>query len=200
LLMDVGAGNGADYGFLDINNGQSGSSLRRWVISHKYDVLRLSFGYYNGSSWSEPMSISPAGNIGIGTASPSYKIHVTGGAYCNGTTWINASDLRLKRDIRTMEQYGLKQVMQLKPVTYYFKSDKTNRQEVGFVAQDVMKIVPEVVSGKEGDLSKGETLGLSYGNLVPVLTRAIQEQQRNLEKLENKKMSKEQSIICSNNR
>jgi hypothetical protein len=45
----------------------------------------------------------------------------------------------------------------------------------------VQKIIPEVVSGSEGDLQKGETLGLSYDNLVPLLTRAIQEQQAIIE-------------------
>lgn len=38
----------------------------------------------------------------------------------------------------------------------------------------MQKVVPSVVSGTEGDLAKGETLVISYGNLVPVLTMAIQ--------------------------
>lgn len=74
-----------------------------------------------------------------------------------------------------MTTYGLNTVMQLNPVSYFYKADTTNHPEVGFIAQDVQKLIPEVVSGLEGDLAKGETLGLSYGNLVPVLTRAIQE-------------------------
>lgn len=106
---------------------------------------------------------------------------MAGGAYCNGTTWVNASDARLKRDIQPMSKYGLSTVMQLKPVSYFYKADKTNHPEVGFIAQEVQKIVPEVVSGTEGDITKGETLGLSYGNLVPVLTKAIQEQQATIE-------------------
>ena len=106
---------------------------------------------------------------------------MAGGAYCNGTTWVNASDSRLKRDIQPMSKYGLSTVMQLKPVSYFYKADKTNHPEVGFIAQEVQKIVPEVVSGTEGDITKGETLGLSYGNLVPVLTKAIQEQQATIE-------------------
>jgi hypothetical protein len=80
-----------------------------------------------------------------------------------------------------MIKYGLKEVMQLKPVTYFYKADTNNHPEVGFIAQDVQKIIPEVVSGKEGDLAKGETLGLSYGNMVPVLVKAIQEQQATIE-------------------
>jgi hypothetical protein len=121
------------------------------------------------------------GKIGVGTTSPAYLLTINGGAYCNGTTWTNASDARLKRDIQPMSKYGLSTVMQLKPVTYFYKADKTNHPEVGFIAQDMQKIVPEVVSGTEGDITKGETLGLSYGNLVPVLTKAIQEQQATIE-------------------
>ena len=113
------------------------------------------------------------------------SLSMTGGAYCNGTSWVNASDSRLKRDIQPMTNYGLSTVMQLKPVTYFYKADKTNHPEVGFIAQEVQKIVPEVVSGTEGDIEKGETLGLSYGNLVPVLTKAIQEQQSEISSLKS---------------
>jgi hypothetical protein len=113
------------------------------------------------------------------------NLSMSGGAYCNGTTWTNASDIRLKRDIQPMSKYGLSTVMQLKPVTYFYKADKTNHPEVGFIAQDMQKIIPEVVSGTEGDISKGETLGLSYGNLVPVLTKAIQEQQSEITSLKS---------------
>ena len=111
-----------------------------------------------------------AGNLQVSASAGS-------GAFCTGTAWNSASDSRLKRDIKPMTTYGLSTVMLLKPVTYYYKADKTNHHEVGFIAQEVQKIVPEVVSGTEGDISKGETLGLSYGNLGPVLTKAIQEQQ-----------------------
>jgi len=74
-------------------------------------------------------------------------------------------------------------VMQLNPVTYIFKDDSANTPQVGFIAQEVQQIIPEVVTGKEGDLSKGESLGIVYGNLVPVLTKAIQEQQATIESL-----------------
>ena len=46
---------------------------------------------------------------------------------------------------------------------------------MGFIAQEVQKIIPDVVSGKEGDVEKGQTLGLSYGNLVPVIVNAIKQ-------------------------
>ena len=98
-----------------------------------------------------------------------------------GSGGANTSDRRLKRDILPLNKYGLQQVMQLNPVTYIFKDDSANTPQVGFIAQEVQQIIPEVVTGKEGDLSKGESLGIVYGNLVPVLTKAIQEQQATIE-------------------
>ena len=78
--------------------------------------------------------------------------------------------------------YGLQQVMQLQPVRYNFTAEP-GKQQVGFIAQDVKKIVPEVVSGTEGNIENGETLGIAYSDLIPVLTKAIQEQQAQIEAL-----------------
>ena len=125
------------------------------------------------------------GNANLIMQLSSGSLSMAGGAYCNGTTWVNASDSRLKRDIQPMSKYGLSTVMQLKPVTYFYKADTTNHPEVGFIAQEMQKIVPEAVFGIEGNITKGETLGLSYGNLVPVLTKAIQEQQAEIEVLKS---------------
>ena len=50
-------------------------------------------------------------------------------------------------------------------------------EQIGFIAQELRPIVPEAVSGIEGDLEKGETLAVAYTTLIPVLTKAIQEQQ-----------------------
>jgi len=65
------------------------------------------------------------------------------------------------------------------PVDYQLKSN--NLSQVGFIAQDLKPLVPEAVTGFEGDLGKGETLGVTYTTLIPVLTKAIQEQQALIE-------------------
>jgi len=111
-----------------------------------------------------------------------------------GSGGANTSDRRLKRDILPLNKYGLQQVMQLNPVTYIFKNDNANTPQVGFIAQEVKQIIPEVVTGKEGDLSKGESLGIVYGNLVPVLTKAIQEQQATIETLKTAKEAQQKEI------
>ena len=95
-------------------------------------------------------------------------------------TWTTNSDIRIKKNIRDT-RYGLSTVMQLRPVEYTLIS--SDLKQVGFIAQEVNKLVPEVITGIEGDLEKGEILGITYANLVAVLTKAIQEQQKQIDGL-----------------
>jgi hypothetical protein len=96
----------------------------------------------------------------------------------NGT--IQTSDRRLKTNIDTLN-YGLAEVMQLTPVSFNWKSDTINeikRNKIGYIAQEVLKIIPEVVN--IGD-DENQTLGMNYAEMVVVLTKAIQEQQAIIE-------------------
>jgi len=112
--------------------------------------------------------------INRGTTVASYPFQVGtsssngNGAYLTAAgVWTNASDRRLKENIRT-SPYGLKALMKLKPSAYEMIG--THDKQIGFIAQDVAEVVPEVVSvDKEG------RYGLSYGNLLTVAVKAIQE-------------------------
>jgi hypothetical protein len=111
------------------------------------------------------------------TSTATGALQVTGGAGITGALWVggsvtSGSDKRIKKDI-VNTSYGLKEVLQLRPVNY--KLIASNENEIGFIAQEVKQIMPTVVSGTEGDLEKGEFLGLKYQNLIPVLTKSIQE-------------------------
>jgi hypothetical protein len=88
--------------------------------------------------------------------------------------WTNASDARYKENIRPVN-YGLTEVMQLLPRAYnIIGSDK---QEIGFVAQEVEPFIPELVESTTNSVTNEERLSLSYGQLSAVLVKAIQEQQ-----------------------
>jgi len=95
------------------------------------------------------------------------------GAYCTGTSWTNSSDIANKENIEPIK-YGLETVMASKPVDFDWKSMRDEngkgKKDVGFIAQDMELLVPEVVTGEEGQK------GISYGNLVAVAFKAIQEQ------------------------
>jgi hypothetical protein len=88
--------------------------------------------------------------------------------------WTDASDRSKKFDIAGIS-YGLHEVMQLRPVAYRLKG--LNNQDIGFIAQDVMEVIPEIVYGEEGEMT------MSYSHLTSVLTKAIQEQQKIIEEL-----------------
>ena len=130
-------------------------------------------------------NLSNATAIGFGAtaaASNSVRLGNTSVTVIGGqVAWTAASDIRIKKNI-VNSKYGLSTVLQLRPVEYNLISN--DLRQVGFIAQEVQKLVPEVVTGKEGDLNKGEILGITYSNLVPVLTKAIQEQQIQIEILQ----------------
>lgn len=85
----------------------------------------------------------------------------------NGT--IQTSDFRLKKNILPL-QYGLQEILQLVPVSYDWK-DNSGTNKIGLIAQEVKKVIPQVVVGEENK----ENLGMNYAELVPVLINAIKE-------------------------
>jgi hypothetical protein len=89
----------------------------------------------------------------------------------NGT--IQTSDIRWKENITELP-YGLEQVKQLQPVAFTWKDGSPQDVHYGLVAQEVAEVLPEVVEA--GDDPQG-TLGMNYSELIPVLIRAMQEQQ-----------------------
>ena len=96
----------------------------------------------------------------------------------NGT--VQTSDARLKKGITNLN-YGLHQVMQLRPVTFQWKDSSDRRTHVGLIAQEVQSVMPEMI---EGQRDPNAPLGMNYNNLIPVLIKAIQEQQATLNRNE----------------
>jgi hypothetical protein len=93
---------------------------------------------------------------------------------------LQSSDVRLKSNIQPL-QYGLQTVLAMKPVSYKIKTNLQNT-ELGFLAQDMEKLVPEVVVSPEDDGMKA----MKYSSLLPVLVQAIQDQQKIIEGLEKR--------------
>ncbi|AEP10670.1 tail fiber domain-containing protein [Micavibrio aeruginosavorus] len=107
---------------------------------------------------------------------------------CRATVqWTSTSDARLKKNIEPLKnEYGLDAIMQLKPVTYNWKEKPDDsRKSLGFIAQDVEKIIPEIVgedsAPKEITLPDGSTetienpKAVQYSAIVVPLVKAVQE-------------------------
>ncbi len=111
-------------------------------------------------------------------------------AYVNTTgAWTVDSDRRLKYDIKPLQPV-LDRVMQLKPVDYLYNEQKpTENKVIGFVAQEVKPLFPEIVVDSEEN-----KLGITYGATGVIAIKAIQEQQQTIEEQKNKIEKMEQLI------
>ncbi|GIV34805.1 MAG: hypothetical protein KatS3mg031_2340 [Chitinophagales bacterium] len=110
----------------------------------------------------------------------------------NGT--IQTSDIRMKKDIQDLN-YGLNEILELKPISYTWKSDPEYGTKIGFSAQQVQKVIKEaVVEGNTGE----KLLGINYGELVPVLVKAIQDQQAiiNEQAVKTERLEKMITMCC----
>lgn len=92
-----------------------------------------------------------------------------------------SSDIRLKKNILDLDN-SLEKIERLRPVKYDFITDETNNSDrVGFVAQEVKEVIPEIV---DGEATESDTLGLRTADLIPFLTKAIQELSNKITTLE----------------
>ena len=110
---------------------------------------------------------------------------VRGSVTTNGTStsFNTSSDYRLKENIQPM-QNALGVVAQLNPVTYTWKADGSDGQ--GFIAHELQAVVPDCVTGEKDAVDEeGKPVyqGIDTSFLVATLTKAIQEQQEQINQL-----------------
>lgn len=125
------------------------------------------------------------GNVGIGTDSPLEALHVNGRCFVTSNVFMGAnlevygntithgnsvtdSDQRLKSDLVRIES-ALDKVCTL--TGYTFKMNGSSGRSTGLLAQDVEKVLPEVVHRN----TQSEYLGVAYGNMMGLIVEAIKD-------------------------
>ncbi|HAS40261.1 MAG TPA: hypothetical protein DCS93_07270 [Microscillaceae bacterium] len=137
--------------------------------------------YFGGSHYtfytgiSEKMRIANDGNVGIGRSNPAAKLDVGGSIAINGVVQVS-SDARLKTNIQLIEVNAITKLTQLNGVTYQWRSDEfkdndfSKETQIGFIAQELQQVYPELVSeDNEGYLS------INYNGLIPILVEAVKD-------------------------
>jgi hypothetical protein len=126
------------------------------------------------------------GNVGIGTNAPTTRLYVNGDITANSIA--GTSDIRFKTNIRPVEN-ALDKVKGLRGVYYNWnqqafpEKEFGTQSELGFIAQEVEKVVPEIVTK---DKTKDEYRSVKYDKLVALLVEAIKEQQKQIDSLKIK--------------
>jgi len=266
-LSNTSVANGSRIGIAFSNNENIGSSLaflEAVAYNQSIGATSLQFSVYDGTSWWGDMMTLKAGNVGIGTTSPSRKLIVYDtdsnvptiglrtngsgiltddgfdlqfassntflfnrengymafgtnnnermqitsggeiyvapttdrGAYnlqVNGTgvwgegAYVNGSDANVKENIVDLDS-SLNIVNNLKPVIFNYINTAVNNdtKHLGFIAQDVYQTLENKDYLGSIVRSDGDTLSIAYSNIIPLLTKAIQEQQALIKALEQR--------------
>lgn len=180
---------GQTYSAIYLGNNIPNSALTNsWVLAHKANPTEFDQFHINrwfGGVMSIGLVISPAMNVGLGTSTPTERLDVNGNTVVAGTLRVGtnttvggnitaggiitaASDRRLKKDITVLDD-SLEKILKLRPVSFHWKDSSRPEKEIGFVAQEVEAVIPEVVrTGPEG------IKAIAYGNIVAMAVGAIE--------------------------
>jgi hypothetical protein len=195
---NVGIGNTNPASKLDINFGSTGSLSAGtplgngpgWIIlsqnGHRRDIVGDNNGVYIGASSgtgsaNAAFQVSEAGYVGIGLYSsvPSNILTVVQNSATDpiADAWTTYSSRRWKMNIQPIEG-ALNKVEQLSGVTFDWKG--TGKHDIGLIAEDVARVIPEVVAFEENGT---DAKSVDYARLVSVLIQAMKEQQNEIEEL-----------------
>ncbi|WP_296687199.1 tail fiber domain-containing protein [Flavobacterium sp.] len=141
---------------------------------------------FNSLSETNGLSILENGNVGMGSLTPSVRLQVNGDIIANSIA--GSSDLRYKTNIRPVEN-ALNTVKSLRGVYFNWNQkefptkDFSDKTELGFIAQEVEKVLPEVVTK---DNTPEQYRSVKYDKVVALLVEAIKEQQKQIDSLTKK--------------
>ena len=155
----------------------SSTSTDLWQISARYTSSEngnLKIYHYNGSAWANPLSINKSGNILVS----------------GGITMYSARKLKNITDERGL---SLEELSVIKPTRFTWKDGRDDKVHIGGIADDVMKVLPEVIY-KTGE---DDTLTMDYGNAAFAIAASLikpvvnhEERIKTLEE-ENKRLKEE---------
>jgi hypothetical protein len=163
-------------------------------IAYLATTTNSPFAFYTNTT--ERMRITSGGEVNIGyveTDNGAYPLQVNGQIFATNAT-IATSDIKFKENITPLNK-GLDIINKLKPVTFNFINDTKNNfseyEEVGFIAQDVDRALSTETFAKSivkasDDSDPNSTMGLATQNLIPILVKAIQEQNSLIKALEQR--------------
>ncbi len=193
VIQLKGISNTNHSGFIGYDAQANVEAMRFWTGRPNNDI---------GTSASNAMSIYATGNVRIGSGifSPNVKLEVCGNTKIVGQIQANSSSLsagltcssdeRLKKNINTYTDAAAT-INKLTGKQYFWKTEEfkdrgfDERLKYGFIAQEVEKVLPNLVYTDDKGFKS-----VDYIQVIPILTNAIKEQQKELElqKMKNEEL------------
>lgn len=132
-----------------------------------------------------------SGKLGLGVSSPTEKLHVAGNILATGG--VTMYSMRSLKNVVDERGLSLEELSIIKPTRYTWKDGRDNKLHIGGIADDVMKVLPEVVYKTEGDV-----LTMDYGNaafaIASSLINPIVEHERSIKSLQRRIRELEEEI------
>jgi hypothetical protein len=176
---------GSDNVFIGFSAGHNETGSSRLYIDNSNTSSPLIFGEFNNNR--VVINGNSANNINNRT------FFVNGSAGGTGAWW-NDSDIKYKKDITTIEN-PIDKVMQLRGVYYKWKDEsRSEKRQMGFIAQECEGIIPEVVDNSE------ESYCMQYAPINALLVEAIKDQQKTINDQESRinKLEQQNSVLKEN--
>ncbi|MBX3379981.1 MAG: tail fiber domain-containing protein [Phycisphaeraceae bacterium] len=178
--------------WFNVNNTSAGGLFWRMISTGSGNgegAGKLLLGWSTAAtSTGTVMTLQNNGNVGIGTTFPAQKLTVNGNVLANNVAV--PSSIRFKDHVVPMDD-ALESLLRIEGVRFDWKPEYAKERgfvsDVGFVAEDVAKVFPEIVF-KDAD---GNVIGMDYSRVTAVAVEAIKqlklEQEKQIEKLRAEK-------------
>ena len=198
LIGEYGVSTGSANILLQANFNNTSQQSGNYIGSEATSATSavLTFGRMIGGSTtstaatkSEAMRITSGGEVYIAgtTDQGAYNLQVNGTGVWGAGAYVNGSDERIKENISPIES-GLDVVEKLNPVTYRYKEEwsKDQSTQTGFIAQELLTALDGQIYVDGVVQQGGEYMSVAYQNIIPILTKAIQELNAKVVELEAK--------------
>ena len=180
------------------NVGPEYTISNRWYAPESKAFIDIGYS----SQWNGGVVVLPlgGGNFGISDSFPTEKLHVNGNARITGaynvttgsaanvfvtTTGVlqrSTSSIKYKSDVEDYTK-GLNEVMKLRPITYKSINSNSDKIYAGFIAEELADLkLTELYENNDND----EPDAISYAYMVTLLTKAIQQQQNQIDELKKR--------------
>lgn len=168
------------------NGGTSASCSGNAATASKLNnTLTINGQSFDGSK-SMTITIDDKNKLPITGGTLTGNLNIQGELVCTGNVTAFAtslSDKRLKENILSINNAS-EIINKINIYSFNFKGNNTKRY--GVIAQEVQKILPEVITETPIQVEDGFALGVNYQDIFALLLKTVQEQNKKIEELEKK--------------